>query len=532
MSSHDQDNRDAPTYLAHYGMHRPPFTIKTEDDMYYAEPIRSKRLDILLHLTQYGNELLLVTGPEGSGKTTLMHQYLNKAHSIWKVCSINAHTKMDAEQLLYRICHNFSLPIETGDVTALVGNVKRQLDQLLSTNLTVVIVIDNAHVLATEVLSLLTELAKNKNATSGKNLRLILFAEPQIKIQFASAEMENKSKYPIRKIDLPPFDEQQTGELIRFRTKVAGLQADNTFTDAAISKIHKQSEGNPGDIVELAHRVLFEMTPLKRRTKTKPSAKQSLPQNGKKLLLIIAGIIAAAVIAAILIFQEEINQLFSNKPEKPLERTISALPIPPLSTEHPNQEGDVFPIENTLSKRENELPAPHVDQEKIVDTNIVMDEATTPEQNHPEVPANTTNDKSPSEQTPQSHAKHGSEIPTSNNTTDSERTGPIEEFKINVNREPWLLEQNPNHYTLQLLAAHKQTTVNNFLITHKLRATELAYYYSINNEQDWHSLVYGVYPDYRSAMDAVDALSLSLKKLKPWIRQFSSVQYEINKFRQ
>ena len=60
---------ELPEYLAHYGMHRAPFSAAIENDMYYVEPTRKQRLDVLLHLTQYTNELLVVTGEQGMGKT-------------------------------------------------------------------------------------------------------------------------------------------------------------------------------------------------------------------------------------------------------------------------------------------------------------------------------------------------------------------------------------------------------------------------------------------------------------------------------
>jgi DamX protein len=502
MMDTDYDNRDAPTYLAHYGMHRPPFATKTEDDMYYSEPTRNQRLDILLHLTQYGNELLLVTGPEGSGKSTLMQQFLKKAPSSWKICSLNADAKLDEEQLLYRICHSFNLPVETGSLSAVTINIKRQLDQLLASTKTVVVVIDNAHLLSNDCLVLLTELAKIKNPHSGALLRIILFAEPQIKIQFASIELENKPKYPIRKIDLPPFNEIHTGELIRHRTRTAGLEADSTFTDATIGKIHKQSEGIPGNIVELAHRVLFEMTPLKRRTKPKPMA-ESREKNIKRPIGLISAVIVMALIALILVFQKEINQLYSQKKQptdkKIPERTVSALAIPKLAEEALDTEA------NALDGDEKHTQSAAADQAIFAD-----------DVREPAGQTVTPNTVSNEEE------KNATSKPSEPNHTNM-RSGLVR----SIHQEQWLLEQKPDYYTIQLVAGYQKTTVNNYLKRHKLPATELAYYHSLNRGKDWHSLVFGVYPDYSSAKLAINDLPTAVRQSKPWIRRFKSIQYEI-----
>jgi septal ring-binding cell division protein DamX len=97
-----------------------------------------------------------------------------------------------------------------------------------------------------------------------------------------------------------------------------------------------------------------------------------------------------------------------------------------------------------------------------------------------------------------------------------------------IHQERWLLNQQPNDYTLQLVAGYQKSTVNNYLKRHKLPAAELAYYHSLHKGKDWHSLVYGVYPDYNSAKLAIDNLPAAVRTSKPWIRRFRGIQKEIN----
>lgn len=517
----DYDNRNAPSYLKHYGMHRPPFATKTDDDMFYSEPTRNKRLDILLHLTQYGNELLLVTGPEGSGKTTLLQQFLKKAQDNWKVCSLNAHTKMDEEQLLYRICHNFNLPVESAALPFIITHVKRQLDQMLAASQTVVIAIDNAHILSTAVLSLLAEFSKIKNPQTGAYLRIVLFAEPQIKIQFAAVESENKLKYPLRKIDLPPFDEKQTGELIRHRTKTAGLEADNTFTDAAIGKIYKQSEGIPGNIVELAHRVLFEMTPLKRRTKP-TMAVESVGTKPKNPIGLIAGVIGVVIIALILMFQHQINSLFTKKDPQTAteERTVTSLAIPKLADESNN----VNTSKQIYSAADDRSAGEMREASRTSKTIAIFAQETDAESANamPSPSANKVPDRVEKPRATKPTAPNPVSVETPSAT---ERSNPP--LAAQINQEAWLLEQDPNFFTLQLVAGYQKSTVNNFIKLHKLANDNLAYYHSLNKGKDWNSLVYGIYPDYRSALLAINDLPEGVRKARPWIRQLKSVQEEI-----
>jgi type II secretory pathway predicted ATPase ExeA len=504
MNDTEQDNRNAPSYLAHYGMHRPPFADKVEDDLYYAEPSRTQRLDMLLHLTQYSQEILLVTGPEGIGKTTMLHQFQKKAPGEWKVSAINAHPMMDQEQLMYRICHGLKLAVDSPNYSVAVSNLKRRLESMLAESQTVIIAIDNAHILSTGALAFLVDLAKTRNLKSGTNVRILLFAEPQIKIQLASTELEGKQKNLIRKIDLPPFSEDQTGKLIRNRVRMAGLHANNTFTPNAINKIYKQSKGIPGDIVELAHRVLFEMTPIKRRTKPRPLPSEKSAKKRSSSVGLALGLVAAVLVVFLLLFQKEINTLFSGKSQtvKTTEqpRTTQPLSLPPATQDA------------TATESPSTTQAPQSIEEEIAAEAQTMT-AVEPEER-------------PAQQTTGAEAP-STEVVTETDILDASAVPQTEQLAVNINQAAWLMEQNPQYFTLQLVAGYQKRTVNNFLTQHKLPATELAYYHSYNKGKDWHSLVYGIYPDYRSAKDAIETLPAAVRLSKPWIRQLNSIQGDI-----
>ena len=70
---------ELPEYLAHYGMHRAPFSAAVENDMYYVEPTRKQRLDILLHLAQNTNELLVLAPAKSLKEQTLLSQIIGES---------------------------------------------------------------------------------------------------------------------------------------------------------------------------------------------------------------------------------------------------------------------------------------------------------------------------------------------------------------------------------------------------------------------------------------------------------------------
>ena len=90
----------------------------------------------------------------------------------------------------------------------------------------------------------------------------------------------------------------------------------------------------------------------------------------------------------------------------------------------------------------------------------------------------------------------------------------------------WLAALDPRHYTLQLLSDKDEGSVKRFVANH-LDPGQGGYFSSRIKGELWYSVVYGVYPDYRSAKIAVEGLPGSLRKLKPWIRKVESVQTQM-----
>lgn len=539
MSDNQVDNRNTPSYLSHYGMHRPPFMTSLEDDMYYPEPTRTQRLDILLHLAQYGNELLLVTGPEGSGKTTMLTQFLKKAGSDWKVCQINAHNMLNTEQLLSRISRGFNFPEEKVKVEAALSNLKRRIEALLATHQTVIIVVDNAQQLGVDVLNVLLEFSNIRNISKGISLRVLLFSEPQIKIQLASPELQSKQTLPIRKIDLPAFDEQQAGKLIRHRVTTSGLASKSVFNDAIISKIYKYSEGWPGAITEIAHQVLFESTPVKRRDSNKPGAADK--SSSSHTMAVIVSIIVISVLAAAIFYQDKINALFSKptatssklttsqkqevkalaipKQESVAENIPSRIPAPSAGTEME------FPVIDQLKQVQSSPPA------ELNITDLTVAETTSVVETKPAAPAIPTTESNMTAQASDKVVNTprviSTQSPVIETITPSNSSAAAEEDRISLTKQDdWLLSQNPSYFTLQILAGYQSSTINKFVEQNKLPESDLAYYFSLNRGKDWHSLVFGYFPSRAQAEGAAKEIVKQLP-VKPWIRSIKSIQDDI-----
>lgn len=98
------------------------------------------------------------------------------------------------------------------------------------------------------------------------------------------------------------------------------------------------------------------------------------------------------------------------------------------------------------------------------------------------------------------------------------RTGPVE-----VKDKTWVLEQNPRHYTLQIMASDNSANLD-ALIASDVAPDVLARIQFERHDKVWHNLVLGSYAENAQAQAALNALPDELKALRPWIRPFGSLQ--------
>ena len=87
----------------------------------------------------------------------------------------------------------------------------------------------------------------------------------------------------------------------------------------------------------------------------------------------------------------------------------------------------------------------------------------------------------------------------------------------------WVFEQPPGSYTIQLTSLTNEAAAQDFLANNSLDgATKLISYYSQGSRR--YGIIYGSFPTYTEAKEALAKLPHSLANASPWIRNFSHLQ--------
>ena len=94
-------------------------------------------------------------------------------------------------------------------------------------------------------------------------------------------------------------------------------------------------------------------------------------------------------------------------------------------------------------------------------------------------------------------------------------------------REPWLLQQQEDFFSLQLLGSRNEKSIASYVRRHQLDEQQVAYYRGVYRGEPWFVLMYGIYPSKQAALEGRAALSAQVRDTKPWPRTFKSVHRSI-----
>lgn len=100
-----------------------------------------------------------------------------------------------------------------------------------------------------------------------------------------------------------------------------------------------------------------------------------------------------------------------------------------------------------------------------------------------------------------------------------------------INNERWILKQDKSFYTIQLIVSPQKVDLPVFVHTHALSEDEIAIYKNRYKGEERYSVIYGTYPSYQSANEALTALPETVLKTSR-VRSIRIIQQQIINLRE
>ncbi|UCE89145.1 MAG: SPOR domain-containing protein [Pseudomonadota bacterium] len=346
MNTHDSMLPE-PSYLDRYGLKEAPFAATLDERFLCPHAQHIRRMDTLQQLAEQRDLLLLVTGEQGVGKTSLLQRFVASAREARHVCQVDADPMMNAERLLQQIAAGFGLAAMPGEAGKLLqGALYQHLLALHHEGAKLLLVVDDAHTLPGDALETLYLLADTE-AGDGKLLRLILFCDPHIDTVLQAPALLVLRDRITHTLNIAPLTEEQTAEYLRHRMTVAGLSGPQPFSDKVIRRIFRGSHGVPARINELAHAVLSEGGELREQQ----AAPQPAPRSPTPRWRVTVVVVAAVIAAIVLVMQQRGDDALTDTPSQEFAvPAIELAPEPPLPSVAEAPQDTAPHLENALAQ--------------------------------------------------------------------------------------------------------------------------------------------------------------------------------------
>ncbi len=248
------------SYYENLQLKKEPFSTSPDPEFLYRSSEHNaalKRLEIAIRLKR---GLSIILGDVGTGKTTLSRallQEFSQDHDFIFHMILDP-TYNSEFQFLETLVNTFQITPNARTTHDYKEEIEKYLFKKgVDENKTIVLLIDEGQKLASNFLEELRTLL-NYETNEYKLLQLIIMSQmellPKIK------RIKNFYDRIALKYIINPLDAKETGEMITFRLRQAGLDVDRTlFTPESVRLIYEASQGYPRRISVLCHNALEEL---------------------------------------------------------------------------------------------------------------------------------------------------------------------------------------------------------------------------------------------------------------------------------
>ncbi len=512
------------------------------------------QLDEVIHLCQFGGNVVTLLGHKGVGKTTFFAEARKELSETSFCCMIDSALMMTAEDVFKQIISQLELPVTPSSNTGemLVALRKSMSDSSLPR---VVVIIDDADFLNESILSALLSLFQGGQ---GGQFHLLLSGDKNLIERLDELEIIDVLIYDIH---LNPFSLEETKDYIDFKLSLADRSSEDYFKQGELDSIYKESKGFPFLINKAAQKLLHRIESIDDLGPIDVDRKTGLPLLHMGLLIaLLAGLIM------VLIYMGDDEPL----DESSMTTTILEQPVPieakpdaidlainKLNAEHKadlTQKVELsassnnaklveqntalraqgLGVDDSVANKKSTAQAPeatiNAGQVKVTNTQgtAVVQKSTIVDTSRVDQSLNSEFKKELEREAKSLPSKKLSEPDQAKqNSKNANNDKAIGQFTAN---EQAVLKWTDASFTLQLIGAEQQASLHKF-IDAQPNASQLLLVSLLRNGKPWHVVVTGVYDNTELARRAIQALPQNQVNGGPWPKKVSDLKRDMQSFR-
>lgn len=187
---------------------------------------------------------IAMIGEVGTGKTTILRTLLSQLDPEKYRSALIFNPCMTTEQLLAGICREFGITAQETTRYGYHDALNAFLLEQESAGRTVVLVVDEAQNLSPELLEQV-RMISNLETERDKLIQIVLAGQPELHDLLNRHDLRQLNQRITVRCRLQAMELDDTGAYIRHRLKIAGCRIPGVFSEGAIKKIHRFSNGVP-----------------------------------------------------------------------------------------------------------------------------------------------------------------------------------------------------------------------------------------------------------------------------------------------
>jgi len=237
-------------YTSYYKLREEPFRLTSDPRFFHLAEPHAAALATLVEAVMRRKGFVLMTGPIGTGKTTVVHTALQilteratTNHPMSSAFILNP--TLSREEFLEMILTEFEIPCATTSKPARLAALHRMLLETQRKGGTSLLLVDEAHLLPSELLEEI-RLLSNADTYQEKLLQIVLCGQPELLGILRKPGMRALRQRVASSCSLRPLNLTEVSAYIAERLHSAGYRGTTTlFPTQAIEEIVRLTEGVP-----------------------------------------------------------------------------------------------------------------------------------------------------------------------------------------------------------------------------------------------------------------------------------------------
>lgn len=230
-------------YLEFFKLNQLPFRLSPDPQFMYLSTGHSRALACMKSALAREGGCSIITGKHGVGKTLLLESLLGDEPRSVGVARIN-HPPSSVTELIEVILKQLDSAPSSITAREPQDQLNEVLAEAVASNRHVVLMVDDAHLLGEDVLSVILRGTLAASAGSAA-LRILIMGQPALADALAASSFAGRTDQLGERFHLPPLAMRDVCLYIEHRLAIAGAKGPRIFHEETFSEIFHQTGGTP-----------------------------------------------------------------------------------------------------------------------------------------------------------------------------------------------------------------------------------------------------------------------------------------------